>query len=446
MSSIAPRKGLAVKTTSNLNRMARQIGKSNLHDQKCGPDAQVPRTRMGAVNTRSTAVPIPKSTFTVYEDPVEDYPAEDNNVIHRLLLECKKENDSQIVAKRECKKSSGLVARKPLTALQPSIKRDDSDLDDDVFTLAPSVAESHTMRSEMSNLGMDDDDSQSAFHSAVGNYESEYGTANEGRRQDEDILFSALEFSEDIYNYMRDREIKVRPKPNYMAKQKDINSEMRTILVDWLSDVVSEYDMQQETLHLAVSLVDRTLSRCRIDRLRLQLVGATAMMIASKYEEIYPPDLKTFVYLTDDTYAANQIIKMERVILDEVNYDVSTATVQWFGSRFARQQRASKATEHALQYLMDLSLLNMDLLNCRPSYIAAACLCYANILTDYEPWSTEMESLTGIQYETLAKLIPVLHKAFAEAPFSSQSSIYSRFNCPEKSDVASIPPPQMLPL
>uniref|UniRef100_A0A0K0CYT7 Cyclin N-terminal domain-containing protein n=1 Tax=Angiostrongylus cantonensis TaxID=6313 RepID=A0A0K0CYT7_ANGCA len=80
---------------------------------------------------------------------------------------------------------------------------------------------------------------------------------------------------------MRDREVKVRPKSNYMSRQDDINAEMRAILIDWLSDVVQEYKMHQETFHLAVSLVDRTLSKFRANRERLQLIGTTAMMIAS---------------------------------------------------------------------------------------------------------------------------------------------------------------------
>ncbi|VDK83450.1 unnamed protein product [Cylicostephanus goldi] len=111
---------------------------------------------------------------------------------------------------------------------------------------------------------------------------------------------------------MRDRETKVRAKANYMSRQPDINPEMRAILVDWLSEVAQEYKMHQETLHLAVSLVDRTLSKFRTNRDRLQLIGTTAMMISSKYEEIYPPELKEFVYVTDDTYTAEQVASLPK--------------------------------------------------------------------------------------------------------------------------------------
>lgn len=44
-----------------------------------------------------------------------------------------------------------------------------------------------------------------------------------------------------------------------------------------------------------------------VQRAKLQLVGAAAMFIASKYEEIYPPDVGEFVYITDDTYNKRQV-------------------------------------------------------------------------------------------------------------------------------------------
>lgn len=72
---------------------------------------------------------------------------------------------------------------------------------------------------------------------------------------------------------------------------------------------------------------------------------------------------------------------MERVILNELGFDVGTPTSQWFGGRFARHQKASRKTINAMNMLLDLVLLHIQYIAYRPSYIAAACLCYANVLT-----------------------------------------------------------------
>lgn len=75
-------------------------------------------------------------------------------------------------------------------------------------------------------------------------------------------LESSVEYSRDIYGYLRDQELKFRPKANYMEKQPDITSSMRTILVDWLVEVADEYKLHAETLFLAVSYVDRSSPAC----------------------------------------------------------------------------------------------------------------------------------------------------------------------------------------
>ena len=72
--------------------------------------------------------------------------------------------------------------------------------------------------------------------------------------------------------------------PDYMKKQKDINSQMRTILVDWLIEVQENFELFHETLYLAVRLVDTYLSRREVKREYLQLVGATGRLIAAKFE------------------------------------------------------------------------------------------------------------------------------------------------------------------
>ena len=58
----------------------------------------------------------------------------------------------------------------------------------------------------------------------------------------------------------------------------------------------AEYKLSQQTLHMAVVLIDRFLARMPVKRSKLQLVGITCLLIASKMEEIHPPRLDEFVY------------------------------------------------------------------------------------------------------------------------------------------------------
>lgn len=430
-------------------KLSRQHGSSNLLKEnvkrglKDDRGSKIPAASSGIYSSRSV-VPDIKPSFEVYCDNDDE-----NNVIHQLEKQCQEERISQKPADKP--KPAQLVPRKPLSSLPVSSLDFNSD-DDEVFSTYSHVPSGPpTIRSEFSNFGMnDDDDAKSSQYGSALDYEldsrDEYMTAVSEKEIREDIIYANPEFSDDIYRYMRNRETKVRPKPHYMSRQDDINPEMRCILVDWLSDVVQEYKMHQETLHLAVALVDRTLSRFRTNRERLQLIGTAAMMIASKYEEIYPPELKDFVYITDDTYTADQILQMERVILNELGFDVGTPTSQWFGGRFARHQKASRKTINAMNMLLDLVLLHIQYIAYRPSYIAAACLCYANVLTGPIPWSTEMERWSGISIANISTLLSALHETFSSLSSSKFRSIPQRYSTIEFDYVADLPPPAQLPL
>lgn len=74
-------------------------------------------------------------------------------------------------------------------------------------------------------------------------------------------------------------------------------------------------------------------------RKKLQLVGVTALLVASKYEEILSPDVADLVYITDDAYTSNEIREMEMIILKELNFDLGRPLPIHF------LRRASKAGE-----------------------------------------------------------------------------------------------------
>jgi hypothetical protein len=69
-----------------------------------------------------------------------------------------------------------------------------------------------------------------------------------------------------------------------MDSQPEINERMRAILIDWLVDVHTKFDLSPETLYLTINIVDRFLAVKLVPRKELQLVGISAMLTASKYE------------------------------------------------------------------------------------------------------------------------------------------------------------------
>lgn len=91
---------------------------------------------------------------------------------------------------------------------------------------------------------------------------------------------------------------------------------MRGVLIDWLNEVHYQFHLTLETFHMTVSIIDRYLQEVtHLSRKYLQLVGVTALFIASKYEDLYPAEIGDFVYIADNTYTKKQILQMEKQIV-----------------------------------------------------------------------------------------------------------------------------------
>ncbi len=114
-------------------------------------------------------------------------------------------------------------------------------------------------------------------------------------------------YVQDMYEHFRAKESSTSVRPLYMENQTHINERMRSILVDWLVEVHLKFKLVPETLYLTINLIDRYLERQEVSRPKLQLVGVTSLLIASKYEEIYPPELRDLVYICDRAYTRTEV-------------------------------------------------------------------------------------------------------------------------------------------
>lgn len=157
-----------------------------------------------------------------------------------------------------------------------------------------------------------------------------------------------------------------------MEKQKDVTEKHRAILVDWLVDVGVRFKLLTETMFLTVHILDRFLSVRVVSRQKLQLVGMAAMLIASKIEEIYTPQVKDFVWICANTYPAEDILMMEKQMLVALGFNINAAHALHFLRRFSKAGHAESKTHTLAKYIIELSLVDYKLLKYLPSTIAAA--------------------------------------------------------------------------
>lgn len=190
----------------------------------------------------------------------------------------------------------------------------------------------------------------------------------------------------EIFDYMRELEIKTMPNPSYMKQQVNLEWRMRGILVDWLIEVHAKFRLLPETLFLCVNLVDRFLSSRPIGMEKLQLVGVTALLVASKYEEVMAPNLDNFIYVADGGYTEEEILKAERYLLHIVGFDLSYPNPMNFLRRISKADDYDIHTRTIAKYLIEISLVDDRFLKYAPSIIAAAGMYLSRRMMDRGPW------------------------------------------------------------
>ena len=133
------------------------------------------------------------------------------------------------------------------------------------------------------------------------------GQVDDIDERDSDDPLCATSYVQDMYDHFRSKEVFTSVRPVYMEDQQFINERMRSILVDWLVEVHLKFKLVPETLYLTVNIIDRYLAKTEVTRPKLQLVGVTSLLIASKYEEIYPPELRDLVFICDNAYSKLEV-------------------------------------------------------------------------------------------------------------------------------------------
>ncbi|XP_028295917.1 G1/S-specific cyclin-E1 [Gouania willdenowi] len=189
-----------------------------------------------------------------------------------------------------------------------------------------------------------------------------------------------------VWNNMLEKDKTYTRDVHMMEKHPHLQPKMRAILLDWLMEVSEVYKLHRETYHLAQDYFDRFMATQRnVFKSTLQLIGITCLFIAAKVEEMYPPKVHQFVYVTDEACTEDELLSMEIIIMKELNWSLSPQTpISWLNVYM--QVAYLKETEELLipQYpqatftqiaeLLDLCLLDTRCFEFSNGILAASAL------------------------------------------------------------------------
>lgn len=194
------------------------------------------------------------------------------------------------------------------------------------------------------------------------------------------------EYGDEIFEYMHALEEKMKPNANYMDNQAEIQWSMRSVLMDWLVQVHNRFTLLPETLFLAVNYVDRFLSAKVVSLGKLQLVGATALFVAAKYEEINCPSVQEIVYMVDGAYTADEVLKAERFMLSMLQFELGWPGPMSFLRRISKADDYDLETRTLAKYFLEITVMDERFVSCAPSFLAAGAHCLARFMLKKGDW------------------------------------------------------------
>uniref|UniRef100_A0A667YR16 Cyclin E2 n=1 Tax=Myripristis murdjan TaxID=586833 RepID=A0A667YR16_9TELE len=196
----------------------------------------------------------------------------------------------------------------------------------------------------------------------------------------------------------------------YLQQHSKIQPKMRAILLDWLFEVSEVYCLHRQTAYLAQDYFDRfMLTQENVNKDYLQLIGITALFIASKAEEIYPPKIQEFAYVTDGACDIWDIQRTELIILKALEWNLCPETpVSWLklyaqvqaqrdGDNFLVPQ-FSQDTYIQITQLLDLCVMDINSLDYSYSVLAAAAFCH---FSSFEV----VHQVSGLTWESVAPCV-----------------------------------------
>lgn len=267
------------------------------------------------------------------------------------------------------------------------------------------------------------------------------------------------EYAQDIFQYYKNREEQFRcldylhsmpaGKRRGSIGRADITEGMRAILVDWLVEVQESFELNHETLYTAVKLMDLYLSKVFVTKEELQLVGATACLIACKIDERIPPSLDDFVYVCDDAYSRQEIMAKERDMIETVDYDVGYPLSYRFLRRYGRVCQVTMPVLTLARYILETSLMEYKFnVQLSESLLAAATLALAmkvqNI--DESEWMAPLTFYSGYDVPNIRPVFRALHQMLFQDTKDATKTIRQKYSHRVFHEVALIKIPEVLDL
>ncbi|KAG7399367.1 hypothetical protein PHYBOEH_009029 [Phytophthora boehmeriae] len=253
---------------------------------------------------------------------------------------------------------------------------------------------------------------------------------------------SVDEYACAIYENLRAREHRYHVTEDIYNDQKSVSPKMRSVLVDWLVEVHQRFELEAQTLYLTINYVDRYLAQAPVSPQRFQLIGVAALLIASKFEEIYPCDMDDLLYICERSYSKADLVECERSMLNVFKFNLAVPTASSFLSYYVDHFEDDELVGQLANYFSERSLLDFAFgATYEPSIVACSCLLaaysYVENQTPALVWNYRLVELTGYAVEAILPCTRDLWPILIQQ--SDLVAVATKYSAKELGEVAHLP-------
>jgi len=251
-------------------------------------------------------------------------------------------------------------------------------------------------------------------------------------------IYDCPEYAHQILYNMKKNEKLSLGDPSYINSHSEVTERMRGIILDWICDVHTKLHLQSETLYLAINYFDRYTSKEKTTKSCLQLIAITALFLASKYEEIYPPELKDFVFVVSKFASKLEIIKAEQKILKLLKFEVSYPSSFRFLQRYSNLLQSDEKQFYLAQFIIESQFFDSSKIGMTPSDLALGSIYLSAVSLKNPCWNEKIKDESQRSEHEAKNLSNEMKKGLNFAIKEKLNSVRRKFMSKKYMEVASI--------
>ncbi|XP_070259077.1 G2/mitotic-specific cyclin-B3, partial [Myotis yumanensis] len=206
-------------------------------------------------------------------------------------------------------------------------------------------------------------------------------------------------------------------------------------------------NLNHESLYLAVKLVDHYLMKKTCKKENLQLLGATAFLIAAKLEETGPPKLDRFLHSLSEGFQRHEMVAMEISILSTLKFEINIPVAYHFLRMFSTNIHINIRTVVLSRFICELTLHEYDFIREKGSNLAAASFILALHMTKLGNLTYFLNYYFDFVTADLYLLIKKLNTLLTLYPCNDRlKTVCFKYSHPNFYEVTKIPPLDKLKL